>query len=45
MLHFAKGRNIGTMKFLCGFEGTTTRFYEMDDVPQGDSVPTNELPY
>lgn len=45
MLHFAKGRNIGTMKFLCGFEGATTRFYEMDDVPQGDSVPTNELPY
>lgn len=45
MLNFTKGRNIGTMKFLCGFDSRTTRFYEMDDVPQGDSVPTNELPY
>ena len=45
MLHFAKGRNIGTMKFMCGFDGATTRFYELDDIPSCPTDQTNELPY
>jgi len=45
MLHFAKGRNIGTMKFMCGFDGATTRFYELDDIPSCPTDQINELPY
>lgn len=45
MLHFAKGRNIGTMRFMCGFDGATTRFYELDDIPSCPTDQTNELPY
>lgn len=45
MLHFAKGRNIGTMKLMCGFDGATTRFYELDDIPSCHTDQTNELPY
>jgi replicative DNA helicase len=45
MLHFAKGRNIGTMKFICGFERTTQKFYELDDVPVSTDTPDNYVPY
>ena len=33
MIDVAKGRNIGLMKFLVGFDAKTTNFYEMDRIP------------
>lgn len=44
MLHFSKGRNIGTMKFICGFDAPTTHFYDMDNVPEAEKA-VNEVPY
>ncbi|MDR1556810.1 MAG: AAA family ATPase [Tannerellaceae bacterium] len=39
MIDIAKGRNVGLIKFIVGFDSTTTRFYELGDVkyiPQAD---------
>lgn len=33
MIDVAKGRNIGLLKFLVGFDAQTTNFYELNDVP------------
>ena len=33
MIDVAKGRNIGLMKFIVGFDKPTTNFYEMGEVP------------
>lgn len=33
LIEIAKGRNVGLMKFICGFDAPTTRFYDMDSVP------------
>lgn len=33
MLDVAKGRNIGLLKLICGFDMFTTHFYEFDKVP------------
>lgn len=33
LIDIAKGRNVGLMKFICGFEPTTTRFYSLSDTP------------
>lgn len=33
MVHLAKGRNIGTTKFICGFNAPTTLFYDMQNTP------------
>lgn len=33
MIDIAKGRNIGIMKFICGFNPSTTMFYNLDSVP------------
>ncbi|KAA5263463.1 DNA helicase [Bacteroides faecis] len=33
MIDIAKGRNIGLLKFICGFNACTTCFYELDSVP------------
>lgn len=33
MIDVAKGRNIGLLKFLVGFDAKTTNFYELEDVP------------
>jgi replicative DNA helicase len=40
-LNFAKGRNIGMMKFLCGFDAATTNFYNVEEVQEGtcDTLP------
>ena len=32
LIDVAKGRNIGHLKFICGFDSTTTRFYEMNSL-------------
>ena len=31
MIDVAKGRNVGLMKFLVGFDAKTTNFYELDN--------------
>lgn len=33
MIDVAKGRNIGLLKFIVGFEANTTRFYELGTIP------------
>lgn len=33
MIHLAKGRNVGTTKFICGFNAPTTLFYDMQNTP------------
>jgi replicative DNA helicase len=35
LIDVAKGRNIGLLKFLCGFDKKTTKFYELD----GNYIP------
>lgn len=41
MIDVAKGRNIGLMKFIVGFNKPTTNFYEMSEIPicQTDDEP------
>ena len=50
MVDVAKGRSMGTFRFLCGFDGETTRFYDVDrnDVPDfsvQDVAEVDEDPY
>lgn len=33
MIHLAKGRNVGTTKFICGFNAPTTLFHDMQNTP------------
>lgn len=33
LIHLAKGRNVGTTKFICGFSAPTTLFYNLQNVP------------
>lgn len=33
LIDVAKGRNIGVGKFICGFRGETTHFYDLDSMP------------
>lgn len=35
LIDVAKGRNIGKLKFIVGFDKKTTRFYELANIPQG----------
>ncbi len=34
LINIAKGRNIGTFSFICGFNTNTTRFYQLNVLPQ-----------
>ena len=50
MVDVAKGRSMGTFRFLCGFDGETTRFYDVDrsDIPDfgvQDGTEAEEDPY
>lgn len=36
MIDVAKGRSIGTWKFICGFNAETTQFYDLMDIPHID---------
>ena len=40
MIDIAKGRNIGMLKFICGFNPLTTMFYNLDAVPLFGSTYT-----
>lgn len=37
MIDIAKGRNIGLLRFICGFNAATTCFYNLDSVPLSGS--------
>lgn len=50
MVDVAKGRSMGAFRFLCGFDGETTRFYDVDrsDIPDfgvQDGTEAEEDPY
>ncbi|MEG1580893.1 MAG: DnaB-like helicase C-terminal domain-containing protein [Bacteroidaceae bacterium] len=38
MVDIAKGRNIGLLRFICGFNASTTLFYHLDSVPISGSI-------
>lgn len=42
MIDVAKGRNVGTWKFICGFNANTTQFYDLSDMPCIDPSKTDE---
>ena len=42
MIDVAKGRNVGTFKFLVGFDKPTTSFYNLSDIPP---APVEEEPF
>lgn len=37
LIDVAKGRNIGTMKMICGFNAPTTHFYELERISYGNN--------
>lgn len=42
MINVAKGRNTGTFKFIVGFDGNTTNFYNLSEIPDN---PIEETPF
>ena len=42
LIDVVKGRNIGLLKFICGFDSNTTKFYEIDDI---DSINMKNIEY
>ena len=42
LIDVSKGRNIGQLKFICGFDHQTTAFYEMDDL---DGIKMRKIEY
>lgn len=45
MIEVAKGRNIGLLKFIVGFNKPTTNFYELGTVPQAEFQQKEEDPF
>lgn len=45
MIDIAKGRNIGTFKFLAGFDKSTTHFYEKDEYGFSSFLRNNDDPF
>ncbi|MGI6243902.1 MAG: replicative DNA helicase [Prevotella sp.] len=41
MLHICKGRNVGTFRFVVGFNASLTKFYELDTMPM--VAATNDI--
>ena len=42
MIYFAKGRNVGVFKFICGFDSSTTQFYTIgNDIDKKN----NDIPF
>ena len=47
-IKLAKGRNIGTGEFICGYDAPTTHFYELTTIPHckdGDNVIDEDRPF
>ena len=42
MIDIAKGRNIGLLKFICGFNACTTCFCELDNIPISSGMVSDE---
>lgn len=38
MIDIAKGRNIGLLRFICGFNACTTRFHDIESVPLSENT-------
>lgn len=48
LIRLAKGRNVGTGDFICGFNPTTTHFFDLSVVPKGNNpnaLVDNETPF
>lgn len=45
LINIGKGRNIGTFKFICGFHAPTTKFYELENLPQTSFETTENNPF
>lgn len=47
MINISKGRNIGTGRFICGFDSNTAHFYNLEDVPlvSDSSAKSNNDPW
>ena len=46
MIDIAKGRSIGTWKFICGFNAETTQFYDLLDIPHiNPSASSEDKPF
>lgn len=45
MIDIAKGRNIGLLKFICGFNPLTTHFYSLDSIPLSSNSISEEQPF
>lgn len=49
LIHLAKGRNVGTTKFICGFSAPTTLFYNLQNVPtkaeQNNTTQLESVPF
>lgn len=49
LIHLAKGRNVGTTKFICGFNAPTTLFYNLQNVPtkaeHNNTTPLESVPF
>lgn len=45
MIELAKGRSIGTTKFICGFNAPTTQFYDLSDIPHSSSTDAEDKPF
>ncbi|MCD7977761.1 MAG: DNA helicase [Tannerellaceae bacterium] len=45
LIHIAKGRNIGTHEFICGFDSETTRFYDLTGCELPFADLEEEIPF
>lgn len=45
LIDVAKGRNIGVGKFVCGFRGETTHFYNLDSMPTLQQDNKVQMPF
>lgn len=44
-ISIAKGRNTGTYKFICGFDGLCMRFYDLDSLPIETTIGNKRYSY
>ncbi len=45
LVDIAKGRNIGVGKFICGFKGATTHFYDLESLPTAAVSDNVKMPF
>ena len=42
LINLAKGRNIGTGSFICGYDANTTHFHDLEEIPMLRKNPTKQ---